>query len=75
MDIKTSPIFYMGSKRKLINKGMIELFPNDINRFIDLFSGSGIVSMNVRRINILLMILIKIYIGSIKCLLFILLKK
>lgn len=45
-DIKISPIFYMGNKKKLIKKGLIELFPNDINTFIDLFSGSSIVSMN-----------------------------
>lgn len=42
-----SPIFYMGNKKKLINKGMIDLFPKEINRFIDLFAGSAIVSMNV----------------------------
>lgn len=41
-----SPIFYMGNKKKLINKGLIELFPNNINMFVDLFAGSGIVSMN-----------------------------
>jgi DNA adenine methylase Dam len=31
----------------LINKGLIDLFPKDINRFIDLFAGSAVVSMNV----------------------------
>ena len=41
-----SPIFYMGNKKKLINKGLIDLFPSNINTFIDLFSGSGVVSMN-----------------------------
>lgn len=41
-----SPIFYMGNKKKLINKGLIDLFPKDINIFVDLFSGSGVVSMN-----------------------------
>lgn len=46
-EIIISPIFYMGSKRKLINKGLIDLFPKDINMFVDLFAGSGIVSMNV----------------------------
>lgn len=46
-DYKISPIFYMGNKKKLISKGLIDLFPNDINMFVDLFGGSGIVSMNV----------------------------
>lgn len=46
-NIIISPIFYMGNKKKLINKGLIDLFPNNINIFVDLFAGSGIVSMNV----------------------------
>ena len=37
----------MGNKKKLINKGLIELFPKNINRFIEPFAGSAIVSMNV----------------------------
>jgi site-specific DNA-adenine methylase len=37
----------MGNKERLIKKGLIDLFPKQINRFIDLFCGSGIVSMNV----------------------------
>lgn len=41
-----SPIFYMGNKKKLINKGLINLFPKNIDTFIDLFGGSGVVSMN-----------------------------
>ena len=44
--MKISPIFYMGNKKKLINKGLMELFPNNISMFVDLFAGSGIVSMN-----------------------------
>ena len=44
--MKISPIFYMGNKKKLIKKGLIELFPNDINTMVDLFAGSSIVSMN-----------------------------
>ena len=36
----------MGNKKKLVNKGLIDLFPKDINIFVDLFSGSGVVSMN-----------------------------
>lgn len=42
-----SPIFYMGNKKKLIKKDLIDLFPKNINTFVDLFAGSGIVSMNV----------------------------
>lgn len=45
--MKNSPIFYMGCKRRLIQKGLCDLFPDDINTFVDIFSGSGIVSMNV----------------------------
>ena len=41
-----SPIFYMGNKKKLIKKGLIELFPNNIDTIIELFGGSSIVSMN-----------------------------
>ena len=44
--MKISPIFYMGNKKKLINKGLIELFPKNISMFVDLFAGSGVVSMN-----------------------------
>ena len=44
--MKISPIFYMGNKKKLINKGLIDLFPKNINVFVDLFAGSGVVSMN-----------------------------
>ena len=46
-NIKISPIFYMGNKKKLINKGLIDLFPKNINTFVDIFAGSGVVSMNV----------------------------
>ena len=41
-----SPILYMGNKKRLIKKGLIELFPKKIDTFYDLFGGSGIVSMN-----------------------------
>ena len=37
----------MGNKKKLINKGLIELFPENISMFVDLFAGSGVVSMNI----------------------------
>ena len=43
-----SPIFYMGNKKKLINKGLTDLFPKDINKFVDLFAGSGVISMNIK---------------------------
>lgn len=36
----------MGNKKKLINRGLINLFPKNINTFYDLFCGSGIVTMN-----------------------------
>ncbi len=38
----------MGNKKKLIQKGLIELFPKDIDCFIDVFAGSSVVSMNVK---------------------------
>ena len=41
-----SPIFYMGNKKKLIKKGLIDLFPKNINTFVEPFGGTGIVSMN-----------------------------
>jgi DNA adenine methylase Dam len=42
-----SPIFYMGNKERLIKRGLIELFPKNINMFLDLFCGCGVVSLNV----------------------------
>ncbi len=44
---KVSPIFYMGNKKRLIQKGLIDLFPDNINTFYDLFGGSGVVGLNV----------------------------
>src|SRR5699024_5516294 len=46
--VKISPIFYMGNKKKLIKKGLVELFPEQINVMVDLFGGSGVVSMNTK---------------------------
>lgn len=46
IDIKKSPIFYMGNKYRLL-KQILPLFPNDIDTFYDLFGGSSVVSMNV----------------------------
>ena len=40
-----SPIFYMGNKYKLL-KQLIPLFPKQCDTFLDLFGGSGVVSMN-----------------------------
>ena len=45
-EVVISPIFYMGNKKKLISKGLTDLFPKDIDVFYDLFSGSGVVSIN-----------------------------
>ena len=42
-----SPILYTGSKRRLINKGLIELFPSNIDVFCDLFCGGGSISLNI----------------------------
>lgn len=47
-EVKISPIFYMGNKKKLVKKGLIELFPQEINTMVDLFGGSGVVSMNTK---------------------------
>ena len=47
-EVKISPIFYMGNKKKLIKKGLVELFQEQINVMVDLFGGSGVVSMNTK---------------------------
>ena len=41
----------MGNKKKLINKGLIDLFPEKIDTFVEPFAGSAIVSMNVKAEN------------------------
>ena len=46
--MKISPIFYMGNKKKLIKKGLIDLFPSKIRYIIEPFGGSAIVSMNTK---------------------------
>lgn len=46
--MKYTPIFYMGGKSELIERGLVGLFPKDIDTFYDLFCGSGVVSVNVR---------------------------
>lgn len=45
-----SPIFYMGNKHKLL-KQIIPIFPRECKNFIDLFGGSGVVSMNYQGTN------------------------
>ena len=47
-----SPIFYMGNKYKLLPQ-LLPLFPKNINKFYDLFGGSGCVSGNVDAKNII----------------------
>lgn len=42
-----SPVFYMGNKYKLL-KQIVPLFPDECNTFVDLFGGSGVVSMNYK---------------------------
>lgn len=46
-DYKRSPIPWMGNKYKLL-KDLIPLFPNECDVFVDLFGGSGVVSMNYK---------------------------
>ena len=45
MKILRSPIPYMGNKYKLL-EDLLQLFPKECDTFIDLFGGSGVVSMN-----------------------------
>ena len=47
MQLMRSPIPYMGNKYKLL-KDLIPLFPKECKTFIDLFGGSGVVSMNYK---------------------------
>ncbi len=43
-----SPILYMGNKLRLIRRGLVNLFPTNIKKFVDVFSGSAVVSMNTK---------------------------
>lgn len=45
MNYKRSPIPYMGNKYKLLPQ-LLPLFPKKCDIFVDLFGGSGVVSMN-----------------------------
>lgn len=47
IEIKRSPIFYMGNKHKLL-KQLLPLFPERCETFVDAFGGSGVVSMNYK---------------------------
>lgn len=46
-----SPIFYMGNKERLIKKGLIDLFPKNINNYYEPFCGSGVVALNIKANN------------------------
>lgn len=50
-DIKISPIFYMGCKKRLLLDGLIYLFPQNIDNYYEPFAGSAIVAMNVKANN------------------------
>lgn len=45
--IVRSPLFYVGDKFKLLPQ-LLEIFPQDIHRFIEPFTGGGSVAMNVK---------------------------
>ncbi|MGL5646909.1 MAG: DNA adenine methylase [Clostridium sp.] len=45
MKVIKSPINYNGNKTKIIEK-LIDLFPSKISVLVDLFGGSGVVSLN-----------------------------
>ena len=45
--MKTSAIFYMGNKRKICEQ-LISYFPENINSFFELFSGSAVISLNTK---------------------------
>lgn len=46
MKYTKSPINYSGSKYRLLNKGLMDYFPKDIDIFVDLFGGAGNVAIN-----------------------------
>ena len=47
-----NPISYPGNKNKLL-KELIPLFPNEINTFVDVFCGSGVVGVNSNATDVL----------------------
>ena len=46
MEYVKSPLNYTGGKYKLLPQ-LLELFPKQVNTFVDLFAGGGNVSVNV----------------------------
>lgn len=48
-----SPLNYSGNKSKIL-KNLVSLFPKDINTFVDIFCGSGIVGLNAEFKNLIL---------------------
>lgn len=47
--MKISPIIgYYGCKRRLLDKGLLDKFPKDIDTFYDVFAGSASVALNVK---------------------------
>lgn len=48
-----SPLNYSGNKSKIL-KTLVSLFPKDINTFVDIFCGSGIVGLNAEFKNLIL---------------------
>ena len=47
MEYVKSPLNYTGGKYKLLPQ-LLELFPKQVNTFVDLFAGGGTVSVNVK---------------------------
>lgn len=47
MDFVKSPLNYTGGKYKLLPQ-LLEIFPKEINTFVDLFAGGGNVAVNVK---------------------------
>lgn len=48
--IVRSPLFYVGDKYKLMSQ-LVELFPENINNYFDVFCGGGSASINVKAKN------------------------
>lgn len=42
-----SPVNYVGNKYKLLPQ-IVSIFPNEVNTFVDVFGGSGTVTLNVK---------------------------
>ena len=48
-----SPLNYPGNKARILEQ-IIDFFPKDIYKFVDVFCGSGIVGLNSKCINLIL---------------------